>query len=109
MSDITAIIRAAMDCGVTLQYIDGRLKAAGKQNVLREWAPRLRPYREKLIAALAPTPEPGIDWRPLASAYHTHHFKCASCIAAGKGFGLRCGTGRALWAAYQSTDESKTP
>ena len=42
------------------------------------------------------------DWRPLAAAYHQHHFKCQQCIGAGQGRGLRCGAGAALWVAYDS-------
>ena len=66
-----------------------------------------------LIEALAandpnPAPEPSSDpnaWRELAAAYHAHHFKCSTCIAAGRGavYGLRCGTGAALWINYQNT------
>jgi hypothetical protein len=40
------------------------------------------------------------SWRPLADAFHAHHFNCAVCIASGKGYGMRCGGGAALWAAY---------
>ena len=42
------------------------------------------------------------DWRELADAYHTHHFNCLTCIAAGRGsrYGQRCGAGMALWRAY---------
>ena len=55
-----------------------------------------------------PAPEPPTDpdaWRELAAAYHMHHFECSTCIAAGRGagYGLRCGTGAALWNAYQNT------
>ena len=54
--------------------------------------------------------EPPIDpnaWRVLAAAYHAHHFKCPACIAAGRGagYGLRCGTGAALWTSYSDTTE----
>ena len=61
-----------------------------------------------LHAANDPLPEPPTDpnaWRELATAYHLHHFKCGTCIAAGRGaqYGLRCGTGAALWNAYQDT------
>ena len=61
-----------------------------------------------LQAANDPAPEPTADpkdWRELAQAYNAHHFKCAVCIAAGRGavYGLRCGTGAALWNAYQNT------
>ena len=49
-------------------------------------------------------PDPNA-WRELATAYHLHHFKCSTCIAAGRGavYGLRCGTGAALWTSYQNT------
>ncbi len=40
------------------------------------------------------------DWRELDKAYQAHHFKCSTCIAAGLGYGLRCGAGAALWTAY---------
>lgn len=42
------------------------------------------------------------NWKALAAAYHAHHFKCAICIAAGRGsqYGQRCGVGMALWRAY---------
>jgi hypothetical protein len=43
-----------------------------------------------------------VDWHELDAAYLVHHVKCKSCIAAGRGvqYGLRCGTGAALWRAY---------
>lgn len=53
-----------------------------------------------------PTPEPPTDpnaWRELAAAYHQHHFTCPTCIAAGKGYGLRCGTGSVLYRAYEDS------
>lgn len=49
-----------------------------------------------------PTPDPA-TWRELSQAYHLHHFKCTTCQAAGRGYRLRCGTGTALWTAYQET------
>lgn len=47
------------------------------------------------------------DWQSLADAYHAHHFGCPACIAAGKGYGLRCGAGAALWAAYDQAEPSQ--
>ena len=108
-----ALIREAHDAGVALRMVDGKLKAVGKLSVLQTWEPRLREHKSELIEALAandpnPPPEPPPDpnaWRELAQAYHAHHFKCSTCIAAGRGaaYGLRCGTGAALWINYQNT------
>ena len=45
------------------------------------------------------------DWHALDAAYLAHHFNCPTCIAAGRGsrYGLRCGTGAALWRAYSAS------
>lgn len=42
------------------------------------------------------------DWRELAAAYHEHHFRCQTCVGAGRGsrYGQRCGAGMALWSDY---------
>jgi hypothetical protein len=48
-----------------------------------------------------PTSQDPNSWRPLAGAYHVHHVICGTCIAAGKGYGLRCGVGSSLWTRYQ--------
>lgn len=48
-------------------------------------------------------------WRELDQAYQLHHFKCPDCIAAGKGYGLRCGTGAALYTAYSDATQRTTP
>ena len=106
MSDATILIRAALDAGVHLKFEDGKIKACGRTDVVSLWATRLRPHKAELLKALAP-PEPPAnpdDWKELAAAYHAHHFRCAVCAAAGRGarYGLRCGTGAALWSAYQN-------
>ena len=105
-----ALIREAQDAGVALRMVGGKLRAVGKLSVVQSWAPRLREHKSELIEALAandtnPPPEPPPDpnaWRELAAAYHAHHFSCPTCIAAGRGamYGLRCGTGMALWRLY---------
>ena len=107
------LIREAQDAGVVLRMVEGKLKAAGELSVVQSWAPRLREHKSELIEALAandpnPPPEPPSDpnaWRELAQAYHAHHFKCSTCIAAGRGavYGMRCGAGAALWTSYQNT------
>ena len=45
------------------------------------------------------------EWATLDKAYQAHHAACPVCIAAGKGYGLRCGTGAALWANYDQASE----
>jgi hypothetical protein len=61
---------------------------------------------EQLSSVLAVSPptilEKPADWQALDAAYLAHHFNCPTCIAAGRGerYGLRCGTGAALWRAY---------
>lgn len=57
-------------------------------------------------------PEPSIspaDWHELAAAYHAHHFNCVTCQAAGRGkqYGLRCGTGSALWTLTKTPIQSE--
>ena len=44
-------------------------------------------------------------WRELDQAYQRHHFNCPTCIAAGLGYGLRCGAGAALYTAYSDVSE----
>ena len=45
-----------------------------------------------------------------AQTYHTHHFNCQSCIAAGRGtqYGRRCAVGLALWNDYNGTGDLQT-
>ena len=108
MSDATILIRAALDAGMHLKFEDGKIKACGRTDVVSLWAPRLRPHKAELLKALAP-PEPPANpaaWKELSDAYHRHHFACAVCIAAGRGarYGMRCGVGRSLWAAYSAPE-----
>ena len=70
---------------------------------------QIGPFDEALAAndpnpPSEPPPDPNA-WRELAAAYHAHHLNCSTCIAAGRGalYGLRCGTGMALWINYQNT------
>ena len=60
-------------------------------------------------ANTGPAPEhpAAVAWQALDKAYQAHHFKCAICIAAGRGvrYGLRCGTGAALWTAYSEAGQ----
>lgn len=42
------------------------------------------------------------DWKTLDRAYLAHHVQCPQCIAAGRGYGQRCGSGAALWRSYEA-------
>ena len=57
----------------------------------------------QILGSTPPPPAPALthaEWVTLAKAYQAHHFTCPVCIASGKGYGWRCGTGAALWANY---------
>ncbi len=41
------------------------------------------------------------DWRQLDKVYQGHHWTCGACIAAGLGYGIRCGVGASLWSTYR--------
>ncbi|MBN9573742.1 MAG: hypothetical protein J0H16_07360 [Alicycliphilus denitrificans] len=99
MSDATTLIRKALDAGIELQFVGGQLKVTGKRKAVECWASKLRENKAALIEALQPR-APSLDWREADRVYQLHHIGCATCVAAGRGYGLRCGTGTALWAAY---------
>ena len=69
---------------------------SGKADLIR-W------FTQSAANEIEPPADPS-TWRELAAEYHSHHFKCSTCIAAGLGYGLRCGTGSALWITYQNTN-----
>ena len=109
-----ALIRQAQASGVALRLAGGKVKASGPRAAVARLLVPLREHRAALAHALQsePTeplpstpadaaPEPA-DWHALDAAYLAHHFNCPICIAAGRGsqYGLRCGTGAALWRAY---------
>lgn len=109
-----ALIRQAQASGVALRLVGGKVKAIGPREAVARLLEPLREHRAALADALqaepvealpnAPTdavPEP-THWHALDAAYLAHHFNCPTCIGAGRGsrYGLRCGTGAALWRAY---------
>ena len=109
-----ALIRQAQASGVARRLVGGKVKASGPREAVARLLVPLREHRAELADALQAEPlkplpsavtdaatEPA-DWHALDAAYLAHHFNCATCIAAGRGsrYGLRCGTGAALWRAY---------
>ena len=88
-------------------------KTAGvpaKPNTGAAWAPGTHgtPQNRYTGKAIVETPisaanDPTLaDWKTLDRAYLTHHAQCPQCIAAGRGYGQRCGTGATLWRNYQA-------
>ena len=108
MSAVT-LIRQAANTGVHLKIIDGKVKASGNPDAVALLIEQLRANKLELFQYLSTgcelSTEPGA-WRALAVPYHQHHLKCPTCQAAGRGtqYGLRCGVGKTLWAAYQNTN-----
>lgn len=109
-----ALIRQAQASGVALRLVGGKVKASGPREALARLLVPLRENRAALADALQAEPAEPLpitpadavpvppDWHALDAAYLAHHFNCPTCIAAGRGsrYGLRCGTGAALWRAY---------
>ena len=81
----------------------GRLTVAGSAAARDQWRFELVTQKDEIIDLLLSSQTPR-DWRELAAEYHLHHFTCKTCQAAGRGsqYGLRCGTGSALWTNYQN-------
>ena len=100
------LIRKALDKGVELRLVDGKVKLIGKRAAVDELLGPLRQHKADLLRWLQAPPANDPDqadpaaWKALAQEYHAHHFACITCISAGQGRGLRCGTGAALWSAY---------
>ena len=66
-------------------------------------APEIPDRVSSVLAVPSPAGlEKPADWHALDAAYLAHHFNCHACIAAGRGsrYGVRCGTGAALWLDY---------
>lgn len=91
---------------------DGGLAVAPSSHLTADLRDLIRSSKALLIdwltaahdaASHAPDPPNNpLDWQELAAAYHAHHFKCPTCIVAGRGsqYGPRCDVGIALWRAY---------
>lgn len=95
------LMHEAQRQGVQVFLKDGLLKIHGSEEAAHQWAERLRPHKAALIALLQHQAEqPPANWGAVRDAYYSHHRQCPTCICAGRGYGLRCGAGAALWAAY---------
>jgi hypothetical protein len=102
-----ALLQQAQESGLQLRLVDGEIKVRGNRVAVEKMLVPLRQHKTDLIRWFTRTPanDPVSDadsaiWRGLHSAYLTHHWACPTCVAAGQGWGLRCGTGSALWRKY---------
>lgn len=83
------------------------LKVQGKP-LTPELRQRVLTHKAELLGYLHSCPRPAAndptlaDWKTLDRAYLAHHAQCPHCIAAGRGYGQRCGTGAALWRSYEA-------
>lgn len=117
----TAILEQLHGAGLSLSLAHtGGLAVAPSSHLTEDLRALIRDSKALLIdwvksanaadsAAHEPSSYPAspTDWHALDKAYLAHHFNCHSCIAAGRGsrYGLRCGTGAALWRAYAQADQ----
>lgn len=110
---VETLVAQLVDAGLNLSLAPaGGLAVAPSSHLTANLRDLIRSSKALLIdwltaanhaASHAPDPpDDPQDWKELAAAYHAHHFNCPTCIAAGRGsrYGLRCGTGAALWRAY---------
>ena len=101
------VLRQALEAGLHIAADGENLRIRGDAAQVQQWAERLRPHKAELLHLLAnavPVQTPNAtDCRAVRAAYYSHHARCPVCIAAGKGYGLRCGTGASLWATYSAT------
>lgn len=104
-----SIFDALRDAGLTVTpKPNGSLNMAPSSRLtdeLRELvrsgkADMLRWFAMKAANELPEPPPESATWQELSAAYYGHHFTCKSCIAAGQGYGLRCGVGASLWRRY---------
>lgn len=123
--DAAEVLSEAAHLGVTIALDGGELRVWGSRDAVAALVPLLRLHKPSIVRLLEqrspandsppatvdllPPPLPRTppalthaEWATLDKAYQAHHFTCPVCIAAGKGYGLRCGTGAALWANYNS-------
>lgn len=109
----SAILEELAACGITpgvtadgtgIEVPGGRLTDEQRQRIKACKPELIRCIREQHATSAEPA-----DWRPLARAYHAHHFACRTCQVSGQGYGLRCGTGAALWSGYREAAEADGP
>lgn len=82
--------------GIEPEVLDGNRLAFPAGVLTDDMRHAIRTHKAELIELLL------ADQAALAARYYSHHFGCAACIAAGKGYGTRCAVGLPLWRVFQS-------
>lgn len=109
MSAVAALIHLAGLKGVRFSLAGDEIKVAGKREDVTTLLTPLREHREELrrwLQADSANDEQidqsasSDDWRNAAGRYYSHHFGCATCIAASRQMKLRCPKGLELWGNY---------
>ena len=118
------VISTLLDGGFTIELLpDSGLKVTPASRLTPNWRDFIRRNKAVLVDCLTQeaandswnvyippgtSPETVTKFRRASLAldasqrYYDHHFKCPVCIAAGQGYGLRCGVGTALWSRSQN-------
>jgi hypothetical protein len=106
---VQSIFDALHDAGLTVTLnLKGGLNVAPSSRLTDALRDQVRNSKADMLRWLAakaanelpePAPEPA-TWHELSASYYGHHFTCKTCIAAGQGYGLRCGVGASLWRRY---------
>jgi len=107
MVEIAEIVLDLAVCGVSVQVEAGRLAVRPASALDAAQRATLKSSSDELLEALS-----GADaWTVMDRAYLGHHFRCATCQAAGRGvrYGPRCAVGRLLWTTYTATLERLPP
>ena len=109
---VQSLVETLHDAGFSLSLApDGGLAVTPASKLTPELRDIIRTKKAELIHWFTPLAANEIElpadpstWHELAAAYMSHHFACPTCQAAGRGkhYSLRCGTGSALWTAYQT-------
>lgn len=105
---VQSIFDALRDAGLTVTpKPNGKLNVAPASRLTDELRELVRVGKAEMLRWFAmkaehdmPEPSEPASWKELSAAYYGHHFTCKSCIAAGQGYGLRCGVGASLWRRY---------
>ena len=101
--EVLDVIASLRSLGLNLELTSERaLRISPASLLTTELRVLIRGHRDDLIAWLQTDAGllSGVNgWEAQSAIYQLHHFTCRICVAAGLGYGPRCGVGMALWHA----------